>query len=41
MSDFDVFFASVKDPRAANASHSLSDIFVMMIAASLWRVQCL
>ena len=35
MSDFDVFFAGVEDPRAANASHSLSDIFVMMIAASL------
>jgi predicted transposase YbfD/YdcC len=35
MSTFDVFFAGVEDPRAANVSHSLSDIFVMMIAASL------
>ena len=35
MSDFDVFFADIEDPRAANVSHRLSDIFVMMIAASL------
>lgn len=35
MSDFDVFFVDIEDPRAANASHSLSDILVMMIAASL------
>jgi hypothetical protein len=35
MSNFDVFFANIEDPRAANASHSLSDILVMMIAASL------
>jgi predicted transposase YbfD/YdcC len=35
MSNFDVFFSNVEDPRAANASRSLSDILVMMIAASL------
>lgn len=35
MSGFDVFFSEIEDPRAGNASHSLSDILVMMIAASL------
>lgn len=35
MSDFDVFFSEMDDPRAGNASHRLSDLLVMMIAASL------
>lgn len=35
MSCLDGYFASVPDPRAANASHRLGDLIVMMIAASL------
>ena len=41
MSGFDVFFAGIEDPRAANVSHGLSGmsgmsgIFVLMVAAGL------
>lgn len=35
MSQFDVFFGEIEDPRAANVSHRLVDLLVMMIAASL------
>lgn len=35
MSCLDSYFGEVPDPRVANASHRLSDLIVMMIAASL------
>lgn len=35
MSGFGVFFSEIEDPRAANSSHRLCDLLVMMIAASL------
>jgi len=35
MSCLDGYFGEVPDPRAANASHRLGDLIVMMIAASL------
>jgi predicted transposase YbfD/YdcC len=35
MSCLDGYFGAVPDPRAANASHRLGDLIVMMIAASL------
>jgi predicted transposase YbfD/YdcC len=35
MSKFDACFADLDDPRAGNASHRLSDLLVIMIAASL------
>ena len=35
MSGFDSLFSTIDDPRASNACHSLSDLLVMMVAASL------
>lgn len=35
MSGFELLFPGMEDPRAANASHRLGDLLVMMIAASL------
>lgn len=35
MANFDVCFADLNDPRAGNASHRLSDLLIIMIAASL------
>lgn len=35
MSCLEVYFGAVPDPRAANATHRLGDLIVMMVAASL------
>ncbi len=35
MSCLDVYFGAVPDPRAANATHRLGDLIVIMVAASL------
>jgi predicted transposase YbfD/YdcC len=35
MANFDVCFADLNDPRAGNTSHRLSDLLIIMIAASL------
>ncbi|MER9645082.1 hypothetical protein [Mesorhizobium sp. M0239] len=39
ISSFDNYFGAVPDPRAANATHRLGDLIVMMIAASVVRAR--